>query len=141
MAVSWGCFDSFLLKPRACLCAEYDMAHFLGFADNFRFIGTPGTQSLQGITKKERQQQGKPGGVVRIAYITAVVPRVGQSTGEIVGENSELPIGLGEVRSQLQTYSFLSCREENQGKKRTPQIRSHLPNLLSQTNMHTHTHT
>ncbi|GAB1216039.1 hypothetical protein ATERTT37_005241 [Aspergillus terreus] len=41
--------------------------------------GIPATQSTKGLSKHERQQQGKPGGVVRLAYITALVPDLGEN--------------------------------------------------------------
>jgi hypothetical protein len=42
------------------------MAHSYG--------GVPATESIKGVSKKDRIAQGKPGGVVRILYTTAVVP-------------------------------------------------------------------
>lgn len=39
--------------------------------------GIPATQSMKGLTKRERELEGKAGGVVRIAYMTALVPDVG----------------------------------------------------------------
>lgn len=39
--------------------------------------GIPVTQSLKGVGKEERGKQGKKGGVVRLAYITSLVPAVG----------------------------------------------------------------
>lgn len=46
--------------------------------------GIPATESLKGFTKKERQDQGNPGGVVRIAYMTACVPRVGENLVQVI---------------------------------------------------------
>ncbi|KAH8898721.1 alpha/beta-hydrolase [Thozetella sp. PMI_491] len=40
--------------------------------------GTPSTESTKGLTKKERSQQGKQGGIVRMAYMTALVPEIGK---------------------------------------------------------------
>jgi hypothetical protein len=59
--------------------------------------GCPATESLKGVTKREREQQGKKGGVVRIAYLTAAVPRVGESLGDIVKGGKGAPIDIGEV--------------------------------------------
>lgn len=47
--------------------------------------GVPVTQSLKGLSIKERQKQGKAGGVVGLAYITSVVPVVGQSAADVLG--------------------------------------------------------
>ncbi|KAL5358343.1 Alpha/beta hydrolase fold-1 [Aspergillus floccosus] len=41
--------------------------------------GIPATESTKGLSKHERQQQGKPGGVVRLAYIAALVPDLGEN--------------------------------------------------------------
>jgi pimeloyl-ACP methyl ester carboxylesterase len=39
--------------------------------------GVVASQAVQGLSKKEREQQGKTGGVVRVAYMTALVPDLG----------------------------------------------------------------
>lgn len=49
--------------------------------------GVPTTQSTKGLSKSERQKEGKKGGVVRIAYMTALVPAVG-ATGMSVLANA-----------------------------------------------------
>ncbi|KAF2824284.1 alpha/beta-hydrolase [Ophiobolus disseminans] len=41
--------------------------------------GLPATESLKTITKSERSAQGKRGGVIRIAYLTCIVPKVGEN--------------------------------------------------------------
>ncbi|KAH6683621.1 Alpha/beta hydrolase fold-1 [Plectosphaerella plurivora] len=38
--------------------------------------GVPATQSIEGLTKVEREKAGKPGGVVGLAYMTSLVPEV-----------------------------------------------------------------
>ncbi|KAI0144822.1 hypothetical protein BJ166DRAFT_565924 [Pestalotiopsis sp. NC0098] len=40
--------------------------------------GTAGTQSAQGLSKIERQKQGKTGGIVGLAYMTCLVPELGK---------------------------------------------------------------
>lgn len=60
--------------------------------------GIPVTQSVKGVTKQERQQQGKKGGVVRVGYMTCLVPRVGQSAKDVLGEvpkEQEVPLTVG----------------------------------------------
>lgn len=39
--------------------------------------GVPATESTKGLGKEERQKQGKKGGIVRLAYMTCLVPAVG----------------------------------------------------------------
>ncbi|KAI1125700.1 alpha/beta-hydrolase [Nemania abortiva] len=39
--------------------------------------GTPATESVQGLSKRERLDQGKDGGIVGLAYMTSLVPEVG----------------------------------------------------------------
>ncbi|KAL2070663.1 hypothetical protein VTL71DRAFT_13689 [Oculimacula yallundae] len=48
--------------------------------------GYPGTEASKGLSKKEREKEGKEGGIVRLVYMAAFIPAVG---GSIVG-------GLGE---------------------------------------------
>jgi alpha-beta hydrolase superfamily lysophospholipase len=40
--------------------------------------GVPCTQSVEGLSKKEREAKGRKGGVVSIAYMTCLVPELGQ---------------------------------------------------------------
>ncbi|TGJ81787.1 hypothetical protein E0Z10_g6957 [Xylaria hypoxylon] len=47
--------------------------------------GVPGTQSMKGLAKTAREAEGKPGGVVKLAYLTSVVPRVGETTTDVLG--------------------------------------------------------
>ncbi|KAI0883619.1 alpha/beta-hydrolase [Annulohypoxylon maeteangense] len=42
------------------------------------------TQSTKGLTKGERQRQGKKGGIIRLSYITALVPPLGVSSMNIL---------------------------------------------------------
>jgi hypothetical protein len=49
--------------------------------------GLPATQSIKGVSKKERAAQGKTGGVVRLLYTTAVVPEVGKDLPSVMGDN------------------------------------------------------
>ncbi|KAI0477409.1 alpha/beta-hydrolase [Xylariaceae sp. FL0804] len=55
--------------------------------------GLPASQCTKGLSLREREQQGKRGGIVRIAYLTAVVPALGKSFGETLAdfEGSEFP--------------------------------------------------
>lgn len=46
--------------------------------------GTPGSQSIKGLSKTSRTKAGKPGGVVRIAYMTCLVPKLGETAGAVL---------------------------------------------------------
>lgn len=48
--------------------------------------GVPTTQSLKGITRGERVEKGLKGGVVRVGYITCVVPREGENAVDVLTE-------------------------------------------------------
>ena len=53
--------------------------------------GTPATESTKGLGKEERETQGKKGGLVRLAYMTALVPAVGTAAGGVsAGVQSEI---------------------------------------------------
>lgn len=61
--------------------------------------GAPTTESTKGLGKAERQKAGKKGGIVRLAYLTALVPDVGQPAGAI----------LAEVRKENRTDPIEVC--------------------------------
>ena len=61
--------------------------------------GIPATESTKGLGKEEREKDGKKGGVVALAYITAVVPAVGDSAMGVLASvppesQLELPIDV-----------------------------------------------
>jgi hypothetical protein len=62
------------------------MAHSYG--------GVPATESIKGISKKEREAQGKPGGVVRILYTTAIVPELGGDLPSVMIGDSSPPSSI-----------------------------------------------
>ena len=49
------------------------------------YAGVPMSQSTKGLGKEERKAQGKPGGIVRLAFIACLVPAVGNSAGSLLG--------------------------------------------------------
>lgn len=53
--------------------------------------GVPATESVKGLAKDTRQKLGKQGGVVRLAYMTALVPALGSSASDVLdtGERPE----------------------------------------------------
>ncbi|KIW18350.1 hypothetical protein PV08_02638 [Exophiala spinifera] len=48
--------------------------------------GVVGTEASKGLTKAERQADGKEGGLVRLVYLTSVVPSVGNSLADTMGD-------------------------------------------------------
>lgn len=59
--------------------------------------GAPASESLAGLSLLERQKHGKPGGVVRLAYITAVVPKVGNGLADTMIGGIQVPLEVDEV--------------------------------------------
>jgi hypothetical protein len=47
--------------------------------------GLPGAAAAKGLSKVEREKEGKQGGVVGLAFITALVAREGDSLEQMVG--------------------------------------------------------
>ena len=45
--------------------------------------GVPATESVQGLSKKDRVARGLQGGIIGIAYMTALVPNIGESAGSL----------------------------------------------------------
>ena len=45
------------------------------------YAGIPMSQCTKGLGKQERREQGKSGGIVRLGYMAALVPSIGQSAG------------------------------------------------------------
>ncbi|KAF2489457.1 alpha/beta-hydrolase [Lophium mytilinum] len=43
--------------------------------------GIPATQAIKGLAKTQRKQAGKAGGIVRLAYLSALAPLVGGTAG------------------------------------------------------------
>jgi hypothetical protein len=62
--------------------------------------GAPSSQSLEKITKSARLAAGKKGGVTRIAYLTAIVPKV--------GDNLVTTIAGGAPAMDIDEVSFVS---------------------------------
>jgi hypothetical protein len=57
--------------------------------------GVPLSESTKGLGKEEREKEGKKGGVVRLGYLTALVPPVGTSAGGVLaGVPEELRLNL-----------------------------------------------
>ena len=71
--------------------------HVTGLADAGKDVllithsygGTPATQTVQGLSKSERQRHGKDGGIVGLAYMTSLVPEVGMPASNRVGNATD----------------------------------------------------
>ena len=48
--------------------------------------GVVGTEAARGVIKEDRQAAGKPGGIIRIVYVTSVVPTPGNSLRSLMGD-------------------------------------------------------
>lgn len=63
--------------------------------------GIPGTESVKGLSKADREKEGKKGGVVRLLYMTSIVPPVGGCLQTVMeGDNappSEVMVRLTAV--------------------------------------------
>jgi hypothetical protein len=66
--------------------------------------GCPASESLKGLTKNERTAVGKSGGVVRVAYLTAVVPKVGENTVETVSTSGS----GGAPQVEIDQYGWMN---------------------------------
>jgi pimeloyl-ACP methyl ester carboxylesterase len=45
--------------------------------------GTPGTQSIEWISKKERKMKGLKSGIIGLAYMTSIIPELGQPASSV----------------------------------------------------------
>jgi pimeloyl-ACP methyl ester carboxylesterase len=79
-----------------------DAAHFHNIAEKLAdqgkdivlvmhsYGGVVGTECSQGLSRTERKEAGKLGGIIRLVYLTSVVPEVGVSLRELL-PGDELP--------------------------------------------------
>lgn len=75
--------------------------------------GVPATESVRGVTKKARRALGKRGGVVRLAYMTALVPELGVAAGGVLAdadraEETRVEMEM-DVRRLYHSLLLLSC--------------------------------
>jgi hypothetical protein len=77
-------------------------------------LGVPATQSLENITKAARAAQGKKGGVIRVAYLTALAPKLGDNLSTSIsaagGGEGTIALAVDEVSPMLtpSTYTVLT---------------------------------
>jgi hypothetical protein len=50
------------------------------------YAGFPGTESSKGLSKTEREKEGKKGGIVALVYLAAFIQPVGVSLKASMGE-------------------------------------------------------
>lgn len=68
--------------------------------------GVPATESTKGLGRGERQAQGKKGGIIRLAYMTAMVPAVGKSGALVdVPEENLVPLKMDVGTSSLSSFN------------------------------------
>ncbi|KAF2877482.1 Alpha/Beta hydrolase protein [Massariosphaeria phaeospora] len=48
--------------------------------------GTPASESIKGLSKAEREKAGKKGGVVRLGFMTSLVPPIGVTAGALMAD-------------------------------------------------------
>ena len=53
------------------------------------YAGIPVSQCAKGLGKEERRQQGKEGGLVNLAYLTCLVPRVGENARDVLAKTPD----------------------------------------------------
>ncbi|UNI24985.1 hypothetical protein JDV02_010697 [Purpureocillium takamizusanense] len=53
--------------------------------------GIPATESTRGLSTADRQRQGKPGGLVRLAYISCIILPVGESDASVIMPDNMMP--------------------------------------------------
>ncbi|KAM0205294.1 hypothetical protein ACHAPQ_009607 [Fusarium lateritium] len=51
--------------------------------------GMYGSQAVQGLSKREREQSGKQGGVISLIYVSAVTPLAGKTTLDMMGTDAQ----------------------------------------------------
>lgn len=73
--------------------------------------GVPATESLKGLSKEERAKAGKKGGVVRLAYLTCLVPAVGSNSASVladVPEDTRLELKI-DVSLEISAFCWCIC--------------------------------
>jgi hypothetical protein len=94
--------------------AAFIAAHVAALADDGHDVllithsygGTPATESVRGLSKRERLAQGKTGGIVELAYMTSLVPGVGRPASSSVGtapkgQEPLMEVGVGCLNCPL----------------------------------------
>ena len=89
--------------PRKPATLQEDAAYFRGIIETLAsqgkdvviiahsFGGMVATESVQGVTKQEREAKGLKGGVVKVIYLASVLPDIGKSCVDVQGEVVSAP--------------------------------------------------
>lgn len=72
---------------------------------NHSYGGIPGTQSIQGLTRKERSEQDKEGGVIGLVYITSLLINEGENSNESFAPFSAEPPGFFNVSVRVPIHN------------------------------------
>lgn len=59
--------------------------------------GIVGSEASRGLSKKERRAVGKQGGLIRLVYITSVVPALGNSLNDVLGNPDNLAMEVSSA--------------------------------------------
>lgn len=72
--------------------------------------GIVGSECLKGLSRAEREADGKTGGVVKIIYLAAIVPAVGESLRSILGPTKRDYVSFEVSRFHSRTDTDLCQR-------------------------------
>jgi pimeloyl-ACP methyl ester carboxylesterase len=75
--------------------------------------GTPASQSMKGLSRSERAKAGKKGGVVRLAYMTALVPEEGVPAGGAMADpeqDAPQENASAMVPDEVCVFDLLKCK-------------------------------
>ncbi|RGP64202.1 hypothetical protein FSPOR_8021 [Fusarium sporotrichioides] len=73
--------------------------------------GMYGSQAVQGLSKSEREQSGKQGGVISLVYVSAVTPVEGKTTLEMMGTDAEHLPSWVDYNEDTGFVKFTGARE------------------------------
>lgn len=77
--------------------------------------GSPLSECAKGLGKEEREKRGKKGGLVRLAYVSCLVPAVGLSPISLLGgveQRDELLLDVSCLAANLKPYSSDHCSRQ-----------------------------
>lgn len=72
--------------------------------------GVPATESVRGLAKAVRAKEGKPGGVVRLAYMTSLVPELGVAANEVTTNRPRAAGHSVEMDMDVSYYLTISSK-------------------------------
>jgi alpha-beta hydrolase superfamily lysophospholipase len=72
--------------------------------------GIPVSQCMKGLSREAREKAGKPGGVVRVAYLTALVPALGEAAADVLEGCPTGYTGIDEVSFRHNFAAFLPVK-------------------------------